>query len=148
VVQIEEVSSTERAQRIAVHTHVRGLGLDSTGKALGTAAAGLVGQATAREVRPFVPTAAGLWNSLGRSLGRVCGSVVRLAAFFKPLPLPWWQYAGTNRHRDGSQNAFFHAVLCVLVWVCVSALIGRGVLADFRLQAFSAGASTRWLSPA
>jgi RuvB-like protein 1 (pontin 52) len=48
--KIEEVTSTTKAARVAVHTHVKGLGLDdSTGKAL-PLAAGLVGQEKAREV--------------------------------------------------------------------------------------------------
>ncbi len=48
--KIEEVQSTTKAARIAVHTHVKGLGLDEAGKAIGLAA-GLVGQEKAREVR-------------------------------------------------------------------------------------------------
>ena len=47
--QIEEVRSTTKAQRIAAHTHVKGLGLDEKGEAI-TIAAGLVGQEKAREV--------------------------------------------------------------------------------------------------
>ena len=48
--KIEEVQSTTKAARVAVHTHVKGLGLDESGKAIGLAA-GLVGQEKAREVR-------------------------------------------------------------------------------------------------
>ena len=48
--KIEEVQSTTKAARIAVHTHVKGLGLDEAGRAIGLAA-GLVGQEKAREVR-------------------------------------------------------------------------------------------------
>jgi RuvB-like protein 1 len=47
--QIEEVQSTSKAARIAVHTHIKGLGLDEEGKAL-PIASGLVGQEKAREV--------------------------------------------------------------------------------------------------
>lgn len=47
--KIEEVKSTTKTQRIAAHSHVKGLGLDEEGKALPTAA-GLVGQEDAREV--------------------------------------------------------------------------------------------------
>ena len=47
--KIEEVTSTTKAARVAVHTHVKGLGLDEAGKAL-PLAAGLVGQEKAREV--------------------------------------------------------------------------------------------------
>jgi TIP49 P-loop domain len=50
VAQIEEVSSTTKTQRIAVHTHVKGLGLGEDGRAR-PVAAGLVGQEEAREVR-------------------------------------------------------------------------------------------------
>mmetsp|Transcript_11359 Transcript_11359/g.26690 ORF Transcript_11359/g.26690 Transcript_11359/m.26690 type:complete len:117 (+) Transcript_11359:88-438(+) len=46
--KIEEVQSTTKTQRIAVHTHIKGLGLDEQGVAL-PIAAGLVGQEKARE---------------------------------------------------------------------------------------------------
>merc|ERR1711937_448390 len=48
VMKIEEVKSTTKAQRVAVHTHVKGLGLDESGTAL-PVAAGMVGQEKARE---------------------------------------------------------------------------------------------------
>ena len=47
--RIEEVKSTTKAQRIAAHSHVKGLGLDENGFAL-PVSAGLVGQEQAREV--------------------------------------------------------------------------------------------------
>jgi RuvB-like protein 1 len=47
--KIEEVQSTTKTQRIAVHTHIKGLGLDENGVAL-PIASGLVGQEKAREV--------------------------------------------------------------------------------------------------
>ena len=50
--KIEEVKSTTKTQRIASHSHVKGLGLDDTGNAI-PAAAGLVGQESAREVFIF-----------------------------------------------------------------------------------------------
>ncbi|CAE7895729.1 RUVBL1 [Symbiodinium sp. KB8] len=53
VLQIEEVKSTEKVQRIAVHTHVKGLGLDESGKCI-PIAAGLVGQERAREAAGIV----------------------------------------------------------------------------------------------
>ena len=46
--KIEEVKSTTKTQRIAAHTHVKGLGLDETGAAI-PIAAGLVGQEAGRE---------------------------------------------------------------------------------------------------
>ena len=48
--KIEEVQSTTKAARVAVHTHIKGLGLNEDGSAL-PLAAGLVGQEKAREVR-------------------------------------------------------------------------------------------------
>lgn len=48
--KIEEVKSTTKAQRVAAHSHVKGLGLDENGMAI-KVAAGLVGQTAAREVR-------------------------------------------------------------------------------------------------
>jgi RuvB-like protein 1 (pontin 52) len=49
-IKIEEVKSTERLQRIATHTHIKGLGLREDGTAT-PIASGLVGQTRAREVR-------------------------------------------------------------------------------------------------
>jgi len=51
--KIEEVQSTTRQQRVAVHTHIKGLGLDETGTAL-PIASGLVGQEKAREAAGIV----------------------------------------------------------------------------------------------
>jgi hypothetical protein len=48
--KIEEVKSTVKTQRIAAHSHVKGLGLDENGVPL-QIGAGLVGQKNAREVR-------------------------------------------------------------------------------------------------
>lgn len=50
--KIEEVKSTVRTQRIAAHSHVKGLGLDENGSPI-EIAAGLVGQKSAREVELF-----------------------------------------------------------------------------------------------
>ena len=47
--KIEEVKSTTKTQRIAAHSHIKGLGLDNNGTAH-QSAAGLVGQELAREV--------------------------------------------------------------------------------------------------
>lgn len=47
--KIEEVKSTVRTQRIAAHSHVKGLGLNEDGLPI-EIAAGLVGQKAAREV--------------------------------------------------------------------------------------------------
>jgi len=41
--KIEEVRSTTRTQRVATHTHVKGLGLDETGAAINVSS-GLCGQ--------------------------------------------------------------------------------------------------------
>ena len=51
--KIEEVQSTTRQQRIAAHTHIKGLGLNAQGCALpiGT---GMVGQEKAREAAGVV----------------------------------------------------------------------------------------------
>eukprot|EP00455_Lapot_gusevi_P010787 TRINITY_DN1491_c0_g1_i2.p1 TRINITY_DN1491_c0_g1~~TRINITY_DN1491_c0_g1_i2.p1 ORF type:complete len:459 (+),score=162.20 TRINITY_DN1491_c0_g1_i2:80-1456(+) len=51
--KIEEVKSTERLQRIATHTHIKGLGLREDGSAT-SIAAGLVGQTKAREAAGVV----------------------------------------------------------------------------------------------
>ncbi|KAH1067035.1 hypothetical protein J1N35_032022 [Gossypium stocksii] len=51
--KIEEVQSTAKKQRIATHTHIKGLGLDATGNAI-PLAAGFVGQAEAREAAGLV----------------------------------------------------------------------------------------------
>lgn len=46
--KIEEVESTTKTQRVATHTHIKGLGLDEKGKSI-RQAAGFVGQENARE---------------------------------------------------------------------------------------------------
>lgn len=51
--KIEDVKSTTKRQRIATHSHVKGLGLDENGDAL-TMGSGLVGQETAREAAGVV----------------------------------------------------------------------------------------------
>mmetsp|Transcript_14039 Transcript_14039/g.20991 ORF Transcript_14039/g.20991 Transcript_14039/m.20991 type:complete len:455 (-) Transcript_14039:96-1460(-) len=51
--KIEEVQSTTKAARVAVHTHIKGLGLDNDGRAL-PIGAGLVGQEKAREASGLV----------------------------------------------------------------------------------------------
>ncbi|OON14422.1 TIP49 protein, partial [Opisthorchis viverrini] len=51
--RIEEVRSTSKAQRVAAHTHIKGLGLDENGIPL-PSAAGLVGQECAREAAGIV----------------------------------------------------------------------------------------------
>lgn len=51
--KIEEVKSTSKSQRIATHSHIKGLGLDENGYAIQTAA-GLVGQELAREAAGVV----------------------------------------------------------------------------------------------
>lgn len=51
--KIEEVKSTTKTQRIASHSHIKGLGLDESGYAI-QSAAGLVGQELAREAAGVV----------------------------------------------------------------------------------------------
>eukprot|EP00605_Chrysophyceae_sp_TOSAG23-4_P001262 GSChrysophyteH1.ASY1.ANO1.1373.1 assembled CDS len=51
--KIEEVQSTTKAARVAVHTHIKGLGLNEDGTAL-PLASGLVGQEKAREAAGLV----------------------------------------------------------------------------------------------
>lgn len=51
--KIEEVKSTTKTQRIAAHSHIKGLGLDENGEALAMGS-GLVGQETAREAAGVV----------------------------------------------------------------------------------------------
>lgn len=50
MVQISEVKGSNRDNRTAAHTHIKGLGLKTDGSAE-KQAAGFVGQTTAREVR-------------------------------------------------------------------------------------------------
>eukprot|EP00057_Strongylocentrotus_purpuratus_P030743 XP_782589.1 PREDICTED: ruvB-like 1 [Strongylocentrotus purpuratus] len=52
--KIEEVKSTTKTQRIASHTHVKGLGLDESGNASSSTTAGLIGQEMAREASGVV----------------------------------------------------------------------------------------------
>jgi len=70
MMKIEEVKSTTKTQRIAAHSHVKGLGLDENGVAVAVSA-GLVGQEGARE-------AAGIIVELIRAK-RMAGRAVLLA---------------------------------------------------------------------
>lgn len=51
--KIEEVKSTTKTQRIATHSHVKGLGLDGNGRAIAVSS-GLVGQEASREAAGIV----------------------------------------------------------------------------------------------
>lgn len=66
--KIEEVKSTTKTQRIASHSHVKGLGLDESGLAK-QAASGLVGQENAREVG--VGRVHAVWAA-GPGLTKIC----------------------------------------------------------------------------
>ena len=65
--KIEEVQSTTKASRIAVHTHIKGLGLDESGRAL-PIASGLVGQEKAREAAGLVVELIKAKKMAGRAL--------------------------------------------------------------------------------
>eukprot|EP01006_Ploeotia_vitrea_P038075 TRINITY_DN66208_c10_g1_i1.p1 TRINITY_DN66208_c10_g1~~TRINITY_DN66208_c10_g1_i1.p1 ORF type:complete len:455 (-),score=-4.36 TRINITY_DN66208_c10_g1_i1:136-1500(-) len=65
--KIEEVQSTTKATRVAVHTHIKGLGLDEEGKAI-TVASGLVGQERAREACGLVVELIKAKKMAGRAL--------------------------------------------------------------------------------
>merc|ERR1711959_663776 len=65
--KIEEVKSTTKAQRVAVHTHVKGLGLDEEGNAV-QCAAGLCGQEKAREAAGVVVEMIRAKKMAGRAL--------------------------------------------------------------------------------
>merc|ERR1712216_1115057 len=65
--KIEEVKSTTKAQRVASHTHIKGLGLDDNGNAE-QCAAGLCGQEKAREACGVVVELIGTKKMAGRAL--------------------------------------------------------------------------------
>merc|ERR1711970_1640570 len=67
IMKIEEVKSTTKAQRVAVHTHVKGLGLDAHGSAL-SIGTGMVGQEKAREAAGVVVELIGTKKMAGRAL--------------------------------------------------------------------------------
>ncbi|EIE20450.1 DNA helicase [Coccomyxa subellipsoidea C-169] len=65
--RIEEVSSTTKKQRVATHTHIKGLGLAEDGTAI-PLAAGFVGQEQAREACGLVVEMIQLKKMAGRAL--------------------------------------------------------------------------------
>jgi len=65
--KIEEVKSTTKAQRVATHTHIKGLGLNEDGSAA-EVAAGLVGQEKAREACGLVVELIKTKKMAGRAL--------------------------------------------------------------------------------
>ena len=65
--RIEEVASTTKSQRVATHTHIKGLGLAENGEAL-QLAAGFVGQEEARQACGIVVDMIKLKKMAGRAL--------------------------------------------------------------------------------
>lgn len=65
--KIEEVKSTTRVQRVAVHSHIKGLGLDADGNAQHVAS-GLVGQELSREAAGVVVQLIKTKKMAGRAL--------------------------------------------------------------------------------
>jgi RuvB-like protein 1 (pontin 52) len=65
--KIEDVQSTARQQRVAAHTHIKGLGLDAHGSAL-SIGTGMVGQEKAREAAGVVVELIGTKKMAGRAL--------------------------------------------------------------------------------
>ena len=76
--RIEEVSSTSKTQRVATHTHIKGLGLAPDGTAV-SLAAGFVGQEQAREACGLVVEMISLKKMAGRAL-LLAGAPRRAAA--------------------------------------------------------------------
>jgi len=66
--KIQEVKSTTKAQRVAAHSHIKGLGLNSDGTAIMPEAAGLVGQDKAREAAGIVVELTKSKKMAGRAL--------------------------------------------------------------------------------
>ena len=64
--KIEDVQSTARQQRVAAHTHIKGLGLDAHGSAL-SIGTGMVGQEKAREAAGVVVELIGTKKMAGRA---------------------------------------------------------------------------------
>lgn len=76
MVQISEVKGNKRDNRTAAHTHIKGLGLKSDGRAE-KSQAGFVGQGSAREVSAIchclhIPTSLSLSLSLSLSFASFC----------------------------------------------------------------------------
>ena len=69
--KIEDVQSTARQQRVAAHTHIKGLGLDAHGSAL-SIGTGMVGQEKAREAAGVVVELIGTKKMAGRATGNAC----------------------------------------------------------------------------
>eukprot|EP00758_Cryptobia_borreli_P015268 Tbor_TRINITY_DN6006_c0_g5::TRINITY_DN6006_c0_g5_i2::g.11280::m.11280/K04499/RUVBL1, RVB1, INO80H; RuvB-like protein 1 (pontin 52) len=66
-IKIEEVASTTKQERVAAHSHVKGLGLKKDGTAIDTAA-GFVGQKEAREAAGFIVDLIRAKKMAGRAL--------------------------------------------------------------------------------
>jgi len=78
--KIEEVTSTSKTQRVATHTHIKGLGLSDSGEALHQAA-GFVGQEQAREACGVV------YEMVKRK--KMAGRALLLAGAPGPERRPW-----------------------------------------------------------
>lgn len=67
-IKIEEVVSTTKRERVAAHSHIKGLGLDEQGRVQETCADGLVGQGKAREAAGVVVELIKAKKMAGRAL--------------------------------------------------------------------------------
>ena len=63
----EQSNTSRKAQRIAAHSHIKGLGLDENGKPI-SVESGLVGQESAREAAGMVVDMINLKKMAGRAL--------------------------------------------------------------------------------
>ena len=87
--KIEEVKSTTKTQRVAAHSHVKGLGLNDDGSAA-EVAAGLVGQEKARE-------ACGVVVELIKTKHGGCVAIVGLLSHQQQPAAQWLLWPFTTR---------------------------------------------------
>lgn len=79
MVQISEVKGNKRDNRTAAHTHIRGLGLKSDGRAE-VYASGFIGQTQAREVSTYtVSNARAFAKQLPANRGKMTSHAVSLS---------------------------------------------------------------------
>jgi RuvB-like protein 1 len=110
MMKIEEVQSTTREQRVAAHSHVKGLGLDERGTAMHVGS-GFVGQEQAREACGIVVDLIRSKKMAGRALllagapgtGKVRHSIILPLHFAFPLS-PSFPHFSVPTNQRGRKN--------------------------------------------
>eukprot|EP00965_Chrysotila_dentata_P190965 6174229-Pleurochrysis_carterae.AAC.6 len=132
--KIEEVKSTTRAQRVAAHSHVKGLGLNEDGSAA-EVGAGLVGQEKAREACGVVVELIKTKKMAGRALMLAGAPGNRIHAISVPSggskPWPCQVFSMNMRATSSSSPHLAFAIYLFAHWPYLYSAPGSPLASQF-----------------